>query len=449
MAKCRNDVLINKIGLKALTKLMEVDFAVLTDIDSCVRVNTKNYIDYQGTTATYNGYSTPDDMFNCLAEGCKTTGTLMVTNGAGLTSGATFSVLADATDFVAGVITYYVHFPTAGEYTLKTTISDITNQNMTNADIYSQVVTVQSEGFFPVVVDLSKVPTSQEGTGWDASESGVLIKLEATPVDDTVIPNIGFSTIFVYDSIEDFEVNDVVKLSCLDEFSGDFTVSPRDASCFGASYDPTSITIERTITGKMATPNYWKLNPLNSRGDLTTGWIPQTVEKEVTAITIDGNDYGYVQLADMNMDECSFTLATMADNCNVTDSMLNRVSSPVIVSVNEKQFIVLDGTTTTMVDAGKLIFHSSLVGQKVIISYPKKVDAEHYVGNENALEQRRVRMSFVNEQTDGVKLNYIYNNVLVTSFPASITNEEPSFNFTISVQRDRNGDFYEMFRVIE
>jgi len=186
-----------------------------------------------------------------------------------------------------------------------------------------------------------------------------------------------------------------------------------------------------------------------SKSESTIGWISHTVEREITSTTINGITYGYVQLADMNMEECSFTTAAIADDCNVTDSMLNRVNSPVVIELNEKQFIVLDGVTTSNADAGKLLFHSSLIGKNVIISYPRQVDVEHFVGNEEALDTRRVRMSFTQEQTDGVKTVYVYNNVLITSFPGTLNNEETTFEFTISVQRDRNGNFYEMYKVIE
>lgn len=449
MARCKNDTLISKIGLKALTKMIEVDFAVLTDVDSCVKVNTKNFIDQIGTSATFNSYSSPEDLFNCLAEGCRNTGTLIVSNGAGLPVGALFSVLADATDFVAGVITYYVNLPKAGSYNLKTTIMDVHDSKLTNGDVYENIVTATDAGFYPVVVDLSKAPSKIEGNGWDATEAGVVLKLEVTSEDETLIPTIGFSSISIYDSLEEFEVNDVVKIGCIDEFSGEITVDPVDASCFGGGYDPTSIAIERTLSGKSATPNYWKLNPLMSKGDQTTGWIVQTVERPVTPVTIGGVDYGYVQLADMNMEECSFTTAAISDECNVTDATLNRVSSPVVLDINEKQFIVLDGTTTTLADAGKVLFHGSLVGKKVVISYPKKVDVEHFIGSEDALDERKVRMSFTQEQTDGVKQVYVYNNVLITSFPGTVNNEETTFEFTISIQRDKNGRFYDLFRVID
>lgn len=436
--RCGNDTLISKIGMKSLNKLMEVDFAVLTDIDSCVKINTKNYYTQNGAAA-YNVYNTPEDKFNCLAEGCKNTGTLTVMNAAGAPSEATFELRADATEFAAGIITYYVHFPAAGTYDLKTTISDIKNKNQTEADVFEQSFTVTEAGFQPVVVDLVK-PTGQIPTngGWQESADGIFIKLEVTP-ETTIKSDIGFSSIYVYNSLEDFEVNDVIKIGCIDEFAGELTVDPVEASCYGAGYDASSIAIERTVTGKSVTANYWKLNPLMSKGHMTSGWVVQTAEKEVIAEP--GKEYGYIQLPDMFMDECAFTTAAIADSCNVTDSLLTRVSSPVIMDINEKQFIVLD--------SGKIAFHQSLVGKKLLISYPKQVDVEHFVASESSLNERRVRMSFVQEQTDGVKQHYIYNNVLITSFPGTVNGEETTFEFTISVQRDKNGNFFEMYRVAE
>ncbi|MBL1227992.1 hypothetical protein IW492_01950 [Enterococcus sp. BWB1-3] len=440
MTRCTNDTLISKIGMKTLDKLVEVDFAVLADIDSCVKVNTKNYIDYTGTSATFNTYNVPEDMFNCLAEGCKNSGTLTVTNGVGAVSGASFAVAADATEFVAGVITHYVHVPAAGTYELALTVSDIADKGQTNADVYQKTIIAAAEGFYPVVVDLSKLPEEQKGTGWSATESGIIVHIEATP-EETVLSTIGFSSIYVYNSIEDFEVNDVVKIGCLDEFTGDLTVDPVEASCFGGGYDATSIAIERTLTGKSVSANYWKLNPLMSKGSQTTGWLIQTTEKTVAETVIDGVSYGSIQLPDMNMEECAFTTAAMADSCNITDALLSRVNTPVVVDINEKQFIVLE--------AGKILFHSSLIGKELVVSYPKKVDVEHFVGNEDSLDSRRVRMSFTQEQTDGVKQNYVYNNVLITSFPGTVNKEETTFSFTISVQRDKNGNFFEMYRVAE
>lgn len=449
MGRCTNDALISKIGLNKVSKTTEIDFAVLTDVDRCMKVNTINHLEVDGTSGAYNAYKVPQDMFNCLAEGCRNTGTLMLTGAAGSKVGAKFSVGYDATEFYAGVATYYVYLPAAGSYEVKTTMSDISNQSQSKADVYTQTITAQAEGFQPVVVDFSKAPQTQSGEGWTASEKGAVISVSVKPASATQIPNIGLSSFYFYNTIEDFEVNDVVKLGCVDEIAGDLTVDPVDASCWSSGYDPASIAIERTITAKAVTPNWWKLNPLMTKGNQTSGWYIQSDEREVQAITIDGVSYGYVQFLDMQVDECAFTTAAISEACNVTDATLNRVSSPVVVDLNEKQFLVRnDSATTDAADIGMLLFHSSLIGLKVVVSYPKKAVIEQRVATDEALGERRVRMSFPVTQTDGVTVVYVYNNVLITSFPATINNEETTFEFTISIQRDKNGNFFEENRVV-
>ena len=451
MARCRNDVLMSKIGMKKLTKLTEVDFSVYTDISSCVKAVTKNYKEVTAETASYNAHKRPDDLFNCLPEGCNNTGTLTLTGAVGEEVSAKFPILGDAFEFFAGLITYYVYLPATagGKYTVTSSISDISE---TDSDVYTQTVTVTSEGFYPIVVDLSQVPTSETGAGWTASSNGINLEIAVRDDDALVAPIIGLSSIYVYDSIEDFEVNDIVKVGCVDEIGGDITVDPTDATCFGAEYDQNTIAVEKTVVGKSVTENYWKLNPLMRRGEKTVGWVPTTVELEVASTTIDGKSYGYVQLANMNLDECQFTSAQIADNCNVTDSTLRRVSSPIALNINEKQFIVLDGLTTAIEDAGKILFHESLIGQKVVISYPKIADVEHFEANENSMEGKRVRMTTTREQTDGTRVITIYNNVLITSFPDSISLEETTFEFTIKIERDKkgtDGNFFEVYRATE
>lgn len=449
MGRCTNNALISKIGVKKINKEMEVDFSVLTDVDRCMKVNAMNYLETTGTSAAYNAYRVPEDMFNCLAEGCRNSGTLTITGEAKSSVGAKYAVGYDATEFYAGVATYYVHLPVSGSYELTTTMSDMVDPSQKNADVYSQTIEAKGEGFQPVIVDFSKAPQSQSGDGWAASGKGAIINVDVKNNDDEVAAVAGISSFYFYDTIEDFEVNDVVKIGCIDELAGDLTVDPVDASCWGSGYDPTSISIERTLTAKSATPNYWKLNPLMSKGTKTDGWFIQGDEREILTTTVDGVEYGYVQFPDMQINECAFTTAAIADKCNVTDSTLNRVNTPVIVDLNEKQYIVLDGTTTELTDAGKILFHPSLVGLTVVVSYPKKAVVEQYLANDEALDERRVRMSFSTVQTDGVKHVYVYNNVLITSFPGTVNNEETSFEFTISIQRDRNGNFYEVSRIID
>lgn len=449
MGRCKNDALLSKIGVNKINKNMEIDFAVLTDVDRCMRINTVNHIDITGTSSVYHAYRVPDDLFNCLPEGCRNSGTLMVSGAAGSSVGGKFSIGYDATEFYAGVATYYIYFAAAGTYTITTTMSDMTDVNQANADVYTQTLVVNNAGFQPILVDFSKAPASISGTGWEASGKGAIISVTVANGDTTAIPSIGLSSFYFYDTIEDFEVNDVVKIGCLSEIARDLTVDPIDATCYGSGYDQSSISIEYTVTGNSVTPNYWKLNPLMSKGTKTSGWFIQGDEREVLSTTINGTEYGYVQFPDMQIDECAFTTAAISGKCNVTDSTLNRVNTPVIVDLNERQYIVLDGTTTESTDAGMILFHPSLAGMTVVVSYPKKAVIEQFVATDETLDERRVRMSFTECQTDGVKHVYVYNNVLITSFPGTINTEETAFDFTISIQRDRNGRFFEKNRIVE
>lgn len=91
-----------------------------------------------------------------------------------------------------------------------------------------------------------------------------------------------------------------------------------------------------------------------------------------------------------------------------------------------------------------------MIGQPLLYAYPKEVSIEQYVGEDDAYEGRRVRLFFPTVQTDGVKVNYIFNNVLVTSFPTTLSNtDETTFEFEVSIQKDNNGRFFEVQKIIE
>lgn len=457
MPRCKNDALLNKIGVKKLGKLTEVDFSVLSDADSCIKINAKSYLSLTSagdetsaiTSSAFQRLKVPQDMFSCLPEGCKNTGTLVMTTTGGTYAGANFVIKEDATDFYAGVMTYYVWVQDPGTYRVRTAMKGLKN---TDSDIYyTEVQSALGEEFLPVLVDFSKVPNSNTGNGWFAEVEGAQVEAYVHKMDDgeEAVPySFGLSSFYVYESLEMLEVNDVVKIGCLDDFSGDITIDAADASCFGSGYDPSSISIERTLTGKAATPNYWKLNPLEQRGDKTDGYFIHTVEREVRSIEAFG-EFGVIHLGDMFVEECGFTTAQLSDDCNVTQSELNRVNSPIPIELDENQFIVLDGRFTETGHAGMILVHKDLIGEHIIVSYPKQADVEHFVGNENDLEYRRVRMSFSKMHTDKTRVVYVYNNVLITSFPETVNNEEGSFNFNISIQRDQNGNFYEKFRITE
>lgn len=444
MGRCSNDALIAKISNKAVTKQTEVSFSVLTDVDRCVRVTASKHIATTGAT-TYNTYKVPEDMFNCLAEGCRNTGTLTL-QGVGGPS-VTYTVGYDATEYYAGLVTFYFYAPEAGSYTFSFTIADIANSTMSNADTYNQTITATGEGFYPVIIDFSQVPDAVVGNGWEASTAGARFSITDTTSGDDYVTNIGVSSFYFYDSVEDFEVNDVVKIGCIDGIEGALSISAADASCWGAAYDATSPALELTVTGRALTPNYWKLNPMVEKSTESEGWTIATDTREILSTTINGVTYGYIQVPDFYADECGFTTVAIDDQCNVTDAAMNRVNSPSIVALNERQFLVIDGKHTEEYTIGTILFNGSLVGLPVVVSYPKAAVVDKFVANDQVIGSRRVRMSIPVVQTDGVRVHKVFNNVLITSFPETLNTEETTFAFTISVQRDRNGNMFEFMRI--
>ena len=204
MSRCDNNILISKVGMKPLNKTIEIGFSVLTDLENCVRINTRNFVndperpEWVEGTPSFNAIKIPDDKFGCLADGCKNSGTLMLTGEHGHV-GAVFEARTNATEFEAGVITYYVYFPTTGLFSVGTEIADIREQSQEsiNGDIYWKDVEVDSPGFYPIVVDLSECPMLIAEEGWEASEHGVIIGISIDA------PTAGISSIFIYNSIED------------------------------------------------------------------------------------------------------------------------------------------------------------------------------------------------------------------------------------------------------
>jgi len=455
MNRCGNTILANKIGYAPITDNTEISLAVATEMEDCVLVNTKNFDSYcgnaAGTTAIYNAFNVPEDLLQCLPRGCRNTGTLTVTGTPGGEVGATFLHRFDATEYVTGVLMAYFSFPAAGEFEVSLTIGDITQDlDLPGANFYNYAKTVTVDGpkTLPIIFMLDELPTEIGGLGWEATSAGAAIELSIRPLDPATVGILEISTISMFTSIEAFQLNDVIKIGCVEDFSGDVTLDVTDSMCFGSGYDTSTVSIERTFTGSSVTPNYWKLNPLESAGQLETGWVTQRQMMTVEVETRPEGDFGFIQLPDINLNECSFVFIQRAANCNVADSILNRVNTPQAVAIAEDQFILLDPAMTTISDSGKILLNEALIGEELIVSYPQEVEVNHFVANTSMANARRVRLSFERETTDGTRENIIFDNVLVTSFPQSITREETTFAFTVSIQRQANGNFYDRFVVI-
>lgn len=461
MNKCNlNRVVAQKVGYNKVEKTQEVDFNLSTDIDACVKINTKNYIAYEGATApVYSRLAVPQDMINvCAVKGCKNTGTLIIsTKNEGSdsnythTASATFAKATNAVLISAGIVYFYVDFPKAGTYTVDLTIGDIKDSELTNGDKYTQEVTVTSEGYKPISFDLSVAPSEDVGTGWNPTTSGITMQIDVYTQDATEAGYmVGLSSISIFEDVEDLATNEVVKLGCMTGIEGDDTIDAMEEQCLGAQYDTSTTSVERTITASTWTPNVMMLNPLIHRTEVTEGFYIATVEMTV-AQDAENENYGSVQLADSYDEVCGFIYSSIADSCNINDSILTRINNPNLMNLDERQFQVINSflNPTVDVEGSKLYFNKALVGKTVIISYPRAVEVEEFIATEAGINERRAQMSYTKKQSDGVVEVHVYDNVLITSFPQTINNSDSDFSFTISVQRDKNGNFFRIMKYNE
>lgn len=432
MSKCKNEILLSKIGKQKLTKQTEVTFEVLDDLPDCKKFNTKNYVSTNSDTQDFNPFERPKDVFECKPVLCNNTGTLYMENEDTTESpnvSATYRIPFDGRDYAAGLITFYVKSATAVSGTFKIHAVG----QAANYDQYTFSAPA-GEGFTPIVIDLTKTPDSSGGTGWEAIEEGSVISIE-------VPSGVGISSIGVFDEVIDFETSSIVKVGCLSDIGGSLDLDVIAASCWESGYNTNELpTIERTVVGNSISPNYWKLNPMLRRGQRTKGFDIVTVAKQ---LVLQG-DYAIAQLPDAYDDECGFYGANIADVCDFTGALIERLTLPVGVAVDERHFLIgknANGGTTAY-------FNPNLAGQRVLISYPAKVDVEERVARFENVGTKRVRMSYPEILTDGTKIIKIFDNVLITSFPDEITNEETEFSFTINIQPDNGGNYYREQRVI-
>lgn len=435
MARCKNDLLMRKIGINKLDNLQEVDFTVLSDLPDCRRISANKTI--TENAGAYDRYKIPVNQFECMAQGCVNSGTLYM----GSTE-VVYHENYESIEFSSGVVAFYVLAPTGASVTVK--ISEA--KTFTNADSYTIAlddVTTGADGFKAVVVDLAKTPTAVIGNGWTPSRAGAYISIavSGTGVDAT---NTGVSSIAVYDSIEDFEINSVVKIGCLTDIDGSWDLDAAEATCFGnAGYATEDIgNPEKTITGKALTPNYFILNPFYGKGKATTGFDIVTIEKVVTA---DG-DNGLITISDLAQDECGFVkiARSLDDNCIVTDAQLERLAIPSLTDVDEGHYVVVpneDGSTS-------IYFNKAHVGATMTISYPQTVDVDEFVFDVDNVNTKRVRLSYVKTFTDKTKWRFVFDNVLITSFPDGVNTDETELEFTVVFQKDANGQYGRAYRIL-
>lgn len=435
--RCKNAVLFNKIGVPKLEEHTEVTFSLMRDLSDCNTINTRDYID-SDYDVFYNVFDRPYNAFDCDGGFCTNTGTLNVS--AQDTQGKVkYAIALKAEEFINGVITFY----RKGE--VDVLISD--SATFTNANSYAFTgTTAEDEEFKPELIDLMSGSFTKVGSGWGGTGDVIFIAFAGHGTTASDIENFAISSINFYKTLYDLTVGDVVKIACLSEVGGSFDISALEKTCLSSGYDHTSLNggIDWTVTGSLITGNYWKLNPLaGDRSDHGSA-IGYRIH---TAKAVVGSD-GTVTIADFNFDKCDFVGAQIADKCvNKSVDTLKRVMIPIDSTIEldlgYDQFTVVKTT-----GGAKFSFSTYTAGKEVLITYPQEVNVdERIVGNSDNIGEVRVKMSYPVKLSDGTEEIHTFNNVLITSFPASLSNEDSEFTFTINIQQDANGDWFDIQRV--
>lgn len=427
--RCDRDELIAKITTNKLDKRTVVSFALLGGLPDCKRINARDYYKVVDsthalvdTTLNYNKYDKPENKLECVSfDSCLNTGGLAVGDAANYIM---FRLPYDGTKFSSGIVVFYVKGFTGAK---DVTVELSNTETFTNADSYTVSVVGKGAEYVPVVIDLSATPTAVEGNGWTAAVTGNYMTINVADANGVI------STIALFDSIADFEINDVVQMGCLTTIEGDDAIDAAEATCVtsAAKYDTTSPSFERTLTGRKVTENYQKLNPLIGKGDAKKAFEIHTLKFTVTQ----GTGYGEVVIADMYQEECGFV--TVDSGCD----LLIRYGLTAEVALDDDHFLVMpqaDGTT-------KILVNEHLVGKEVTISYPRESEVKELVADIDNVDDIRVKLYVPYTLSNGKRMAKVYENVLVTSFTDNLGEDETEFSVTVSIQKAVDGHYYHIY----
>jgi len=465
MSALRRKDLINKITKNKLNNSTVMNLNILTDLDSIV---TRSFDGWENVSIgpgsdfdmRYNIHEAPTDVFQCLPSGCTNSGRLELS---ALPTGTPANyrtvgtkISTDATQFVTGIVTFYVWLPESTSVHVLLSLGSIhggANPGDVGASGWDQVITSVSEGWYPVIFDLAEFPNAWSlGHNWIPDTAGVSINIGIAPaglltgVNTMDTSKVGLSTLRIFRDLSDFQVNEVVQLGCLTDISGDISIDTTESTCLGAAYDDSNLGFEITVTAELVTENVDRLNMLSAISDNTEGWYIEQNTLTVQETERDGIRFGFIQVADISPDECGFLLLQRADNCNVLDARINRVQVPTAQVINQTQFIVLKEIEGDLTTRGFILVHESLIGQDVNISYPKWAIVEEYVWDGSKIHSTRVRMTYPVVLNDNTIETRLFENVLVTSFPNTIGRDTTTFPFTFVIQRDLSGAFAKVRR---
>lgn len=437
MVKCRTSSDVPVMGMGVQPKNNKIYLSVTDPIQGCVTIPTDTYKSVTSTlgdvAVNFHKYDKPTDQLNCPEPLCITTGTLffnfLATTGGTPTYSPTKLVFHDYEStayFMNGVITYYLKFEDAGNFTVKTKVGD-----GTNSIEFNDVLTL--DGATTLLIQHAM----DEALGLlPNTDNGVTIEIEITPSDTSSgAQKVGISSIALATDKSDFEQNEVIVLTCIDEVDLPSEVDLSDLTCLGQFPDPESVTPELSITAQQVTGNYWKLNPLLHKLDNISSFVIESMTKTIATVSVNGTDYQGIRLLNYYADECSFVSAYLP-TCEAVEGRLryNSISNAVEPDLDTFKILTdkLSGDTF-------MVFNNENANMVATITFPVEKRSTTLEANTDFVDGRRVRVVVPFKFKNGYNGYYLSESAFVTSFPFgwSSTDTTP-LEFTIAFKYENN-----------
>lgn len=441
---CKPDCDLPVMGMGTQSKNNKIFISVTDPIQGCINIRTNAFtslISKYGTPSTsFFKADRPKDQMNCPAPLCITTGTLkfgfvLPESGefaADVSTSLVYESDEPAVDYINGVVSGYVTLYSSGSYTVKFLVTDQCNGNVVEL---SKVVSGGDSEIYPKT-ELVQFALSEATTLLSSSDCGMKITAEFTPADAIAAgKTIGFSSLSMVKDKSDFEMNEMIAFTCVDELDFPNDVDLTDPTCLGQAPDDSSITLELTITAQQVTGNYMRLNPLLHKLDSTTAFAVDCVNKTIGKITVNGTELTGIRLPNFYQDECSYVSAYLPA-CDANEGRLNYSS---IKNLSEPDLEAFKLVTDEVTGDKFIFFNSTYIDQSITIFYPVKKAAIKYEANTNFVEGRQIRVMVPFKFKNGWE-GYIHSeNAFVTSFPFGwSTTEDTPLEFTIVFMRVNN-----------
>lgn len=430
MAKCRGDVNIPYMGMGIQAKNNKAWVSVTDPIEACIRVRTNTYSGLTGGTAMWSQFDRPDDQMNCPEPLCNTSGTLFLSQTAPAQPVTVTYELQDATeDYINGVESLYLIMNEAGVVNVEVSITDKSGtESVKFKDHFNpQTQALPATFLLQHAVDeaLTMMPSTDDGMV-------ITISIQGVEPHDTeagkVAPTVGISSFSMVQDKADFEQNETISFTCMDELDFPSEVDLTDPTCLGQAPDPDSISTEMTITAQQVSGNFMKLNPLLHLSDETEAFDIGSVNKSIANFTVNGKGVFGVKLPNFSDIECSFMSAYLpACDANAGRLSYNTVANDYEPDLtNFKVITDTDGTRYA-------IFAHDYKDQSVTVTYPVVKSAKIYDATAEFTVGRRIRFVAPFEYKNGYKGYIISDNAFVTSFPFGWSStEDTPLEFTIT-----------------